>query len=273
MTYIEAIILGIVQGLGEFLPISSSGHLVLASQILGIEPNEGSLLFNILLHFGTLVAVFIAYYSEILELIVEGIKWIFDKFRLRGIESRKFIVLIITSTIPLVFVLPIKDEIEGLFSNTLAVGIALIYTSILLFISDRIIKDYKTAKDASYLNATIIGIMQAIAVIPGISRSGSTITAGFMQGFSREFAVKYSFIMSIPVILGANILSVAEAVSNGTDLGMSIPVCVAGVVSAGISGIFAIQLVRYITKRDKFIYFAGYTFIVGVITIIINVLK
>ncbi|MFI3115632.1 MAG: undecaprenyl-diphosphate phosphatase [Clostridia bacterium] len=273
MTYAESIILGIVQGLGEFLPISSSGHLVLASEILGIEPHEGSLLFNILLHFGTLVAVFIAYFSEILELIVECFKWIFDKFRIRGIESRKFIMLIIVSTIPLVFVLPVKDQIESLFSSTLAVGIALIYTSLLLFISDRIIKGYKTAKDTSYLNALTVGIMQTIAVIPGVSRAGSTITSGLMLGFSREFAVKYSFIMSIPVILGANILSIYDAVSNGTDLGMSIPVCVAGVVSAGISGIFAIQLVRYITKKDKFIYFAGYTFIVGTITILFNVLR
>ncbi len=273
MTYTEAIILGIVQGLGEFLPISSSGHLVLASELLGIEANEGSLLFNILLHFGTLVAVFIAYFEEILELIVEGVKWVFDKFRLRGNEKRKFILLIIISTLPLVFVLPVKDKLELLFSNTLAVGIALIYTSLLLFVSDRVVKGYKTARDTSYLNAVAVGIMQAIAVIPGVSRAGSTITGGLVLGFSREFAVKYSFIMSIPVILGVNVLSIAEAVTNKTDLGMSIPVCIAGVVSAGVSGIFAIQLVRYITKKDKFIYFAGYTFIVGTITIIINLLR
>lgn len=272
MTYIESIILGIVQGLGEFLPISSSGHLVLASGLLGIETSEGSLLFNILLHFGTLVAVFIAYYSEIVELIIEAFKWIGDGFKIRNIPERKFIVLVIVSTLPLVFILPIKDAIEGLFSSTLAVGIALIYTSILLFVSDRVVKGNKTVKDASYKNALAVGVMQAFAVVPGISRAGSTITTSLFCGFSREFAVKYSFIMSIPVILGVNVISVAEAITQKTDLGMSIPVCLAGMFAAAISGICAIKLVRYITKNDKFIYFAGYTFIVGVVTIIINIL-
>ncbi|MFI3226791.1 MAG: undecaprenyl-diphosphate phosphatase [Clostridia bacterium] len=272
MTYIESIILGIVQGLGEFLPISSSGHLVLASEILGIESSEGSLLFNILLHFGTLVAVFIAYWHEILDLIVEAFKWIADGFKIRNNEKRKFIVLIIVSTLPLALVLPIKDSIESLFSSTLAVGIALIYTSLLLFFSDRIIKGYKTANDATYKNALAVGIMQTIAVVPGVSRAGSTITTGLFCGFSREFAVKYSFIMSIPVILGANVFSVVEAITEQTDLGMSIPVCIAGMVAAAVSGILAIALVRYITKNDKFIYFAGYTFVVGLATIIINIL-
>lgn len=272
MTLVESIILGIVQGLGEFLPISSSGHLVLASEILGIEPSEGSLLFNILLHFGTLIAVFIAYFSEIMELIIEAFRWIGDGFKIRNIQNRKFIVLIIVSTLPLVCVLPFKDSLEELFSSSLAVGIALIYTSVLLFLSDRIIKGYKDPKSTSYKNALAIGIMQTIAVIPGVSRAGSTITAGLFCGFSREYAVKYSFIMSIPVILGANVFSIIDAIENQTDLGMSVSVCIAGVVAAGISGIFAIALVRIISKKDKFIYFAGYTFLVGVLTIAINML-
>lgn len=272
MSYIESIILGIVQGLGEFLPISSSGHLVLASELLGVEPNEGSLLFNILLHFGTLIAVFIAYYKDILELIVEAFKWVLDGFKLRDKENRKFILFIIISTIPLVFVLPIKSTLENIFSNTLVVGFALIYTSILLFASDKVVKGYKTVGETTYKNALAVGIMQAFAVIPGISRSGSTITTGLFCGFSREYAVKYSFIMSIPVILGANVVSIVEAISQKTDLGMSIPVCFAGVVSAAVSGILAIKLVRYIIKNDKFIYFAIYTLIVGLITIGVNIL-
>lgn len=272
MSYIESIILGIVQGLGEFLPISSSGHLVLASNLLGIETTESSLLFNVLLHFGTLIAVFIAYFKEIFELFIEAIKWIFDGFKIRRSNKRKFIVLILISTVPLVFVLPIKSYIEGLFSSTLTVGISLIYTSILLFLSDSVIKGYKTASETTYKNAFIIGIMQAIAVIPGVSRSGSTITAGFFCGFRRDYAVKYSFIMSIPVILGANIISIYEIINGSAELGMSLSVCISGMVAAGVSGILAIQLVRYISKNDKFIYFSAYTFVIGLITIIANIL-
>lgn len=273
MSFIESIILGIVQGLGEFLPISSSGHLVLASELLGIESNEGSLLFNILLHFGTLVAVFIAYNRDIMDLIKEAFAWIGDGFKIKNIPERRFILLVIVSTLPLLLVYPFKSSIEGLFGSSLAVGIALLYTSAILFTSDRVIKGNKNEKNTTYKNALFVGFMQAIAVIPGVSRAGSTITGGLFCGLSREFAVKYSFIMSIPVILAANVLSVFEATQYGTDLGMTIPVCIAGIVSAMISGILAIKLVRYITKNDKFIYFAGYTLVVGIITIGINILR
>ena len=273
MSLIESIILGIVQGLGEFLPISSSGHLVIASELLGIQATEGSMMFNILLHFGTLIAVFIAFFSDIKELVIEGFKWIFDGFKIRNIPQRKFIVLIIVSTLPLFLVLPFKSSIEGLFTSTLFVGIALIYTSILLFLSDKVIKGRKNIKETSYKNALFVGVMQAIAVVPGISRAGSTITAGLFSGFSREYAVKYSFIMSIPVILGANILEIYEMVSTKTPLGMPIYICIAGVIAAMVSGIFAIKLVKYITNNDKFGIFAYYTLIVGVIVIGFNILR
>lgn len=272
MSIIESIILGIVQGLGEFLPISSSGHLVLASGLLNIEVNEGSLVFNVLLHFGTLIAVFVAFRKDIYQLIVEGILWIKDGFKLKGIPERKFILMIIISTIPLAFVLPVKSAIEEMFSSTLVVGIALIYTSCILLLSDKIVKGQKEIEKVTVKNAIVVGVMQAIAVIPGVSRAGSTITAGLFSGFKRELAVKYSFIMSIPVILGANILSVYDMVTDGVELGMSGIVCIAGVLSAVVSGLLAIKLVRYITNKDKFGIFGVYTLIVGIITIAINVI-
>lgn len=272
MTLIDSIILGIVQGLGEFLPISSSGHLVLASDLLGIEMTEGSLLFNILLHFGTLVAVFIAYWRDILVLIVEFFAWIFDGFKIRNNPDRKFILLIIISTLPLVVVLPIKSYIEGLFSSSLAVGFALLYTSCILFISDRVVKSNKTAKETTKKNALFVGVMQTIAVIPGVSRAGSTITAGLFCGFSREYAVKYSFIMSIPVILAANVLSIYEAATEGISYTINYGIYGAGIFAAMVSGIFAIKLVKYITKNDKFTIFAVYTLVVGLITIVANII-
>lgn len=272
MGLLESIILGIVQGLGEFLPISSSGHLVIASDLLGIETTEGSMMFNILLHFGTLVAVFIAFYGEIRDLIVEGFKWVFDGFKIRNIPERKFIVLILVSMIPIFAILPIKSSIENLFSSTLCVGFALLYTSALLFISDRAVKGKKNIKESTNKNAFAIGVMQAIAVVPGVSRAGSTITAGLFCGFSREYAVKFSFIMSIPVILGANVLEVYEMVSTGSSLGMPLYVCLAGMVAAMISGIFAIKFVKYIVDNDKFGIFAYYTLIVGIVVIAVKLL-
>lgn len=272
MTLIQSIILGIVQGLGEFLPISSSGHLVLASALLGQEVSEGSLIFNVLLHFGTLIAVFIAFGKDILVLIREGFAWIFDGFKIKNIPERKFILMIIISTLPLLLVLPIKSKIEDMFSSTLIVGIALLYTACLLFLSDKIVKGRKDIDDVTPKNALIVGVMQAIAVIPGVSRSGSTITSGLFCGFDRKLAVKYSFIMSIPVILGANLVSMLDLINGDVSLGMEIHVCVAGILASIISGIFAIKLVKYITNNDKFTIFAVYTLIVGIITIGFNLI-
>ncbi len=273
MTILESIILGIVQGLGEFLPISSSGHLVLATEILQVEIEGGNLLFNILLHFGTLIAVFIAYWSDIWALIKEFFAFALDGFKIRNNENRKFIVQIIVATLPLFIVIPFQSYLEYLFTSPLLVGFCLIYTSALLFISDKLVKGQKTAKDATYKNALIIGIMQSIAIFPGVSRSGSTIVAGLFSGFSRQYAVKFSFIMSIPVILGANILEVYDLLTTPDAVGIPVDIAFFGILSAMISGILAIKLVKYITNKDKFTYFGVYTLLVGIITIAFNFIR
>ena len=209
MSLISSILLGLVQGLAEFLPISSSGHLAIAAHFMGQAGiGEPPPFFDVLLHLGTLAAVFAAYWQDIREMIAELICGVRDLAR--GTTptpippARRLILLIIVGTLPLFVVLPVKDFIEGLGDNIYFVAGALIVTGFLLFASDRVKKGRKTEKTATLLDVLLVGVAQAIATCPGISRSGTTITAGCFVGLDRRFAVRYSFLMSIPAILGAN---------------------------------------------------------------------
>lgn len=275
MSLLFAAFLGIIQGLTEFLPVSSSGHLVLAQNLFGSAFNVEAdyILFDIVLHFGTLVAVIIAFWSDVKELIVEFFKWIFDGFKIRNKPYRRFIILILVSMIPMFAVLPLKDKIESVFTSPTVVGVFLLITALILFLSDKAPEGTKTAKDATILDAFIIGVMQCFATLPGISRSGTTITGGIFKGFKREFAVKFAFIMSLPVIFGANILSIGDAVSTPSASALPISCYIVGVVASLISGLLAIKMVRYIAKSGKFRGFAIYCAIIGVITIIVSLVK
>lgn len=270
MTLLMSIILGLVQGFTEFLPVSSSGHLVLTRTFFGfgIDAGDSFLFFDILLHLGTLIAVFIAFFPDIKELVIEGFKMIGDGFKVKNNPKRKFILLILVSMLPMFLVLPFMDKIEGIFSTPLMVGIALLYTAVILFMSDRVTVSNKTPLEATYKNALFVGLGQAIAVIPGVSRSGSTMVAGLFAGFNREFAVKFAFIMSIPVIIGANIINLPDAYIQMRSLDIPIYIYIVGIFSAVISGLLAIKMVRYIMKNKKFKVFAIYCAVVGLISII-----
>ena len=273
MVWYFAVFLGLVQGLAEFLPISSSGHLAIFQNLFHMDTGEENhLLFDVMLHLGTLVAVFVAYWREIWEIL----KAFIGLFKKRGPEplpatereSRRMILLIVVATLPLLVILPVKDAIESLYGNTILVGAALIVTGFLLFLGDRIVTGKrKTARNATIVDALIVGAMQAVAVAPGISRSGSTITTGLMRGFDREFAVRFSFLMSIPAVLGANILSLIDALK--TDFPISeLPVYLLGVAVAAVVGYFCIGLVRMLTKKGKFGNFAYYCWAVGALAIV-----
>ena len=165
----------------------------------------------------------------------------------------------------------VKEYVEKLYYNVTFIGLALIVTGLLLFISDRVIKGKKNEKNATMLNAMFVGIAQAIAIVPGLSRSGTTITAGLFQGFDREFAIRFSFIMSIPAILGANILSLVEALKAGIDTSL-LPVYLAGVAAATVSGLVAIKIVKLISQKDRFGSFAYYCWTVGLLVIILSII-
>lgn len=271
MTLLSSIILGIVQGLTEFLPVSSSGHLVLARAFFNIgDVGESFMFFDLLLHFGTLIAVFIAFYDDIKELIIAFFQMIFDGFKVRNIPSRRFVVLILVSMIPMALAFPFMSKVEKMFSTPIPVAIALLYTSFILYFSDKIPSGNKTAKEAGFKDVLFVGAMQALAVVPGISRSGSTMTGGIFRGFNREFAVKFAFIMSLPVIFGANILNLPEAITQISASGLPLYIYIVGILTATISGIFAIKMVRYIVKNNQFKIFAIYCFVLAILTIFLN---
>lgn len=277
MSLLSSILLGFIQGLTEFLPVSSSGHLAIAEHLLGMSgASDIPEFFDVLLHLGTLVAVFVAYWAEVRDMILEffrGAKDLAHGTTPTPIPpARRMILLIIVGTLPLFVVLPIKDLVEGLADNMYFVGGALLVTGGLLFASDRVRKGHKSERSARIQDVLVVGLAQAIATCPGISRSGTTITAGCFVGFDRKFAVRYSFLMSIPAILGANILSLKDAVSAGIIWG-DVPVYLVGVAVAAGVGYACIRLLKMIAEKGKFGFFAYYCWAAGVVTLILTLLQ
>ena len=277
MTYLTAFLLGLVQGVAEFLPISSSGHLAIAQNLLGLE-GAGSVpeFFDVLLHLGTLIAVFAAYWTDICEMVVELFRGIGDLVH-RSTPSpvppaRRLILLIIVGTLPLFAVLPIRKTVQGLTNNMVFVGAALIVTGILLFLCDRVRKGRKTERSATWLDALLVGVGQAVATLPGVSRSGMTITAGCFVGYERKFAVRFSFLLSIPAVLGANILSIGDAVQAGIN-GAEVPMYLVGVITAAVVGYLCIRLLKYVADKGRFGAFAYYCWAVGILTLVLQAVK
>ena len=274
MTYFEAIILGLVQGLAEFLPISSSGHLALIQGLFGIE-GESVLLFAVLLHVGTLVSVFICYWKDIWELLVELVVTVKDLCTGNGLRLderpvRKLGVMIIVATIPTGIIgLLFNDIFAGLYSSFVAIGIGFIITGVLMFLAERMGGANRGIENMNFRNALFIGTLQGIAICPGISRSGSTLIGGLTTGLRREFAVKFAFLISIPSILGSVVLEVPDAVKAGLDPGLAGPIVV-GMLVAAVSGFVAIKTMIKIVSDKKLSYFSYYVWVLGVVTIVLG---
>ena len=276
MDIIKAVVLGIIQGLAEFFPISSSGHLVLAHELLGLSFNEAeNLTFDVFLHLGTLIAVCIVFRKTVWGLILaffSSIKKIFTgKYSWKTAEKyEKMLGLLVLSCLPLFVVLFVKDYIEAAFSSALLVGIMLLITAAILFISDKLQNGKYTARTAKPWHPLVIGAIEAVAVIPGISRSGSTIFGGLVCGFDRKFATEFAFIMSIPAVLAATLLEVKDIIEVGMDT--DIIYCLVGVIVSAVVGIFAIKLVQFLANKKQFKFFSVYCLIVGVTVIIWSLL-
>lgn len=275
MTILSSVLLGLIQGIAEFLPISSSGHLAIAEHLLGMQgASDIPEFFDVLLHLGTLLAVFVAYWSDIRAMIAEffvGIRDIAHHSTPTPVPpARRMILLLILGTLPLFLVLPFKKAVEGLSENMYFIGGALIVTGCLLFFSDRVKKGRKREKNATVIDALLVGCAQALATCPGISRSGTTITAGCFLGFERKFAVRFSFLLSIPAVIGANILALKDALAAGVDWA-GVPVYLIGVAVAAVSGYLSIRLLRYVADKGKFGAFAYYCWCVGILTLILTI--
>ena len=272
----SAIFLGIVQGLAEFLPISSSGHLSVLQNLFHMNSlEEGHLFFDVLLHLGTLVSIFICYWSDIKAIVREvfivlrGGRTVTGE-RISGpLPAARLFLMLVIATLPLVLIVPINGLIEELYYQSWFIGVAFMLTGCLLFVSDKMTPGHKTEKNMRIRDALIIGCCQCVATIPGLSRSGTTITAGIATGLDRGFAMRFSFLLSIPAVLGANVLSIVDAIREGFDASL-LPIYLVGMLAAVISGIGAILLMKLLSRKNKFGFFTYYGWARRVIALVLS---
>jgi len=270
MTYLQAIILGFVQGAAEFLPISSSGHLIIFQNWLGLDTEGTSYLaFDVLLHIGTLVSVLLIFWKDVLGLIIAFFKMLFDlvtkgKLNLEKSEYRKLTIMLIIAAVPLV----IGAFFEKFIAHfpMWAVGIMLLVTGVILILTSKIKNNNKDLKTARFKDALVVGLSQLVAIIPGLSRSGTTIFAGMAMGLSKEFAVRFSFLLSMIAILGAAALSLDD-LSTGVVATFGWQAFV-GTLTAAIVGVVAIKWLINLISKGKYSWLAWYCFVMGLVVII-----
>lgn len=252
MNILIAILLGLVQGACEFLPVSSSGHLVLFQNIFGI--GEDALLLDIMLHVGTLIAVFIVYRKQIWDIIRHPIQ-------------RKTVLILISTAVTAVIGFLFEDFFKNAFGGAL-LGIGFLITALLLFLTDRLSAKYnrKSINQITLMDATGIGVMQGVAILPGISRSGATISGCLLSGLDRETAAEYSFLLSIPAILGAAVLQIPDALAQSANFDW--PGAVIGMITAAVTGYFAIRFMLKIIAKKRFQGFAIYMLALGMLVLL-----
>ena len=278
VTISSAILLGIVQGVAEFLPISSSGHLAILQNLFVLSAGEEHMFFDVLLHLGTLISICVCYWGDIVAMVREVFIVLRGGRRADGtpvqgnLGAARLFLMIVVGTLPLFLVLPINDSVEQLYYITPFIGVALLLTGCMLFVSDRMAPGKRTEKNMRFRDALIIGLCQCVATIPGLSRSGTTITAGIATGLDRGFAMKYSFLLSLPAVLGANLLSFIKALGEESIELSMVPAYLVGLLAAMLSGIAAISLMKLIAKKSKFGWFAYYCWGAGVLTIILSLI-
>lgn len=250
MSIWEAIILGLVQGLCEFLPVSSSGHLLIATRLMGIE--SPGLLLEVALHGGTLIAVCAYFWRDI---------WAMLRHPVRD----KTLRLLVVATIPAVVVtLLLGDWLDTIFSGAL-LGISFILTTVVLWVGSLF---HGTRRELTYKDAGVMGLSQALALLPGLSRSGTTISGGLASGVDRQSAARFSFLMSIPAILGGLVFALKDVVTGGAPANLDALPLLVGVAVAALSGLFAIRFMMELVRRAKLKWFGVYTLILGVLVLV-----
>lgn len=285
MSWIQALLLGLVQGITEFLPVSSSGHLAVLKNLFQISKNTG-LLFDVIVHLGTLGAIFAAFRRELKKLFLEGCRSLYDFFgnfriyfrnrheqearRYKKVISnnyRKLFYLLLISTLPTAAAgIILGDLAEQARNNLLAPAVGFFITGILLLVVDFFPAGNKIPKDVNYGTALIIGICQGLAVFPGISRTGVTIAVCLLCGFNKKFAVKYSFLLAVPAILGAAVWELIQSSETATP--ELIGTYFLGAAAAGIVGYFCIHGMLVMIRRKRFSFFSVYCFAVGIAAVV-----
>jgi undecaprenyl-diphosphatase len=269
MTWWEAALLGLIQGLTEFLPVSSSGHLVLGQYLLGLDPDVGQgVAFEVFVHFGTVLSIITVYHQRIAGLIGEGVRAVARpmswKQRYREHEEFRTIVFLFLTLIPtgIIYVL-FKSDIEGAFAQPRLAAMMLLVTATLLLLT--LLRRNPTGK-LTPLKVLVMGIAQAAAMIPGISRSGATICVALYQKVTPVEAANFSFLMLLPVVLGATLLQTADLLREGITIGW-LPLVI-GTVVAYVTGIIAIKIVLDFVRRGNLFYFAFYLIVAGILGLI-----
>jgi undecaprenyl-diphosphatase len=269
MDIIQAIIIGLVQGLTEFLPVSSSAHLIFAQQALGVA--DVGLAFDVLLHVGTLVAVIVYFFNDIVNMIKGFLLSLVDlkngnfMGELKKDPYKKLAWLTILATIPIGIVgVLFNDIVESMFMGLTVPAFLLLITGCLLYVSQRMNTGKIDVRNITLKEALIMGCGQALAILPGLSRSGTTIAAGLFAGLDKEFAAKFSFILSIPAILGAAVFQLKDLSGGSVEIGA----CIAGFIVAAISGYLAISFLLKIVREKSLDIFAYYCWIVGIIVLV-----
>jgi undecaprenyl-diphosphatase len=270
MNMLQAIVLGAIQGFTEFLPVSSSGHLVLFQHIFGLK--EAELLFDISVHLGTLIAVFIFFRHDIYAVILSVLRYLKRIFKTGSFavgnedSDLKLALLIIIGSVPTAIIgLLFHKVAEQLFSSVIIAGSMLILTGIILSFTRRVKNSERGIPLFSVKEAFIIGISQGLAVMPGLSRSGTTISTGLFLGLNHETAAKYSFLLSIPAILGATLLSFGDFARSSI---IDTKIHMTGAFVSALTGYMALKILFYIVKKGRLHYFAPYCLIIGIISII-----
>lgn len=273
---VKAVIIGIVQGITEFLPVSSSGHIEILKTVFGLS-EEGAA-FDVLLHVGTLIAVCVFYRKDIRALSAEIVQLCKDIFSGNKIFNRErpyrvLLIMLALTTLPTVVVGVLFENLfDSLFSNITAVGCSLLITSVLLYISNKLDQGTKNEKSITLRDALVVGIMQSCAITPGISRSGATVFAGRLSGFEVSFAVKYSFLCSLPTILGALVLKskdfLEQSISNEQIVGY-----VFAFVAAAIVGYLSLRMLDIMSKKRNMKWFSVYCLCIGMFCIVYGVIK
>lgn len=265
MSIWESMFLGIVQGLTEFLPVSSSGHLVIIQNILGVK--QPGVTFEVFVHFGTLVSILWVFYPDIKELIKAGLWLNNDKM------GRRMIFLLIMGCIPTAIMgLVFLPFFVGLFNSVVTAGIMLLVTGSILWLINWKVPGRKKVDKMTVLDALLIGVFQGIAIIPGISRSGTTISAALFRDLDRETAVRYSFLLAVPVILGAALLEARDIITGANEVVSLIPVTL-GTIAAFLSGVFAIKTFIRVLNKGRLYYFSYYCWLAGSLVILWQVVQ
>ena len=275
MSIWNAVLLGFVQGVAEFLPISSSGHLSIIYNLFNLTPLEdGHMLFSVLLRLATLVSILIVYWNDITAIVYELLSFA-NAGPMAGQPSKyrgtRLLVMIIISVLPMLFIIPLRAQLNKLFYRNVFIGVMIILTGFMLYTSDRMTPGKKTERSMTMFDALIIGLCQCAAAIPGLSRSCTTITAGVATGLRRDFAVKFSMLMSLPAVVGSLLLNLIDTFKSGVDWSC-IPAYLVGTAVALVSGIVAINVLKYISAKGKFGKFAYYCWVVGVLGIILTMI-